>query len=62
MKGLVIAKRVRMNHEGCTIIKDLRFFRNLYKVQSNGIYLTAKSVRFSPFSELRSKTDLLSIC
>lgn len=31
MKGLDIASTVRMNHEGCTIIKALRFLRSLWK-------------------------------
>lgn len=29
MKGLEIASTVRMNHEGCTMIRALRFFRSL---------------------------------
>lgn len=29
MKGFVSARRVRINQEGCTIIRDFRFFLNL---------------------------------
>lgn len=31
MKGFVSASRVRINQEGWTIIKDFKFFLNLYK-------------------------------
>ena len=31
MKGFVSASRVRINQDGWTIIKDFKFFLNLYK-------------------------------
>lgn len=36
MKGFVSANRVRINQEGWTIIKDFKFFLNLYKKSERG--------------------------
>jgi hypothetical protein len=36
INGLVTAKRVLINQEGCTMIRDFRFFRNLeFKKKEN---------------------------
>lgn len=38
MKGFVIASRVRINQEGWTIIRDFKFFLNLYKKNEMSYY------------------------
>lgn len=32
MKGLVMARTVLINHDGCRIMKDFRFFRSLLSI------------------------------
>lgn len=50
MKGLEIARTVRMNHVGWAITRDFRFFLNLHKSNNNSFSFSVHSPFFLLFS------------